>query len=84
MKVATMISLCVCLALSGLFGYISYIRYWKYAEEIDQAGSSYISPDGANLISGGVIWTLPFLIFGLVAIGLVGVLLMQALKSRTN
>jgi len=83
MKLAPTISLCVCLALSGFFGYISYIRYWKYAEEIDQAGSSYISPDGANLISGGVIWTLPFLFFGLAAIGLGAFLILKALKSRT-
>jgi hypothetical protein len=51
------------LSLSGLFAWIFYIRYWKWRECIEQALSSCITPDGANLIGGGRFWIIPAVLF---------------------
>ena len=51
------------LILSGLFGWIFYVRYWSWRECIEQAMSSCITPDGANLIGGGRFWIVPAILF---------------------
>ena len=47
-----------CLALSALFGWLFYIRYWKWRDCINAVLSSCVTPDGDNLTSGGMIWGL--------------------------
>ena len=68
MKASLVATICFAM-LCGVFSFISYIRYWEYAEEIEQVQSSYLAPDGANLTSGGIIWTVPAGFFGLLTIG---------------
>lgn len=46
-----------------LFSYISYIRYWKYSDCIEIAKSSCYTKEGDILISGGIFWTIPSIIF---------------------
>ena len=57
----------VYLGLSGLFGWLFYVRYWKWRECIAEALSSCITPDGTNLIEGGRFWALPAVIFAIAA-----------------
>jgi hypothetical protein len=46
--------LTACLLLLGsFFWFIFYIRYWKWRVEIEQVNSSFITPEGDNLTSGG-------------------------------
>lgn len=43
--------------LPGLFFvWLFYERYWRWRDCIEAAASSCITPDGANLTSGGMIW----------------------------
>lgn len=46
------------LGLAVVFAWLFYVRYWKWRECIDEAMSSCITPDGANLIGGGRFWLL--------------------------
>jgi hypothetical protein len=39
-----------------IFAWLFYERYWKWHSCIDQALSSCVTPDGANLTSGGMMW----------------------------
>ena len=48
---------CIYLGLAVFFGYVFYIRYWKYRDCIEQAMSSCITPEGDNLIEGGAMWS---------------------------
>ena len=57
-----------CLALSAIFGWLFYVRYWKWRDCIREAHSSCITPDGDNLTSGGLIWGLLAAILAAVAI----------------
>lgn len=41
------------------FGWLFYVRFWQWRHCIEEAASSCITPDGANLIQGGEIWSLP-------------------------
>jgi hypothetical protein len=50
------------IALAAGFGWLFYVRYWKWRDCIAEARSSCITPDGDNLIAGGMLW-------GLVALG---------------
>lgn len=45
-----------CLALAALSGWLFNARYWKWRDCIREAASSCITPDGANLTSGGLLW----------------------------
>lgn len=42
--------------LTLLFGWLFYVRYWKYRDCIDAAESSCVLPDGDNLSNGGAVW----------------------------
>ena len=57
-----------CLALSAIFGWLFYVRYWKWRDCIREADSSCTTPDGDNLTSGGLIWGLLAAILAAVAI----------------
>jgi hypothetical protein len=46
----------VLLTLAGGFGGMFYERYWKWRDCIHEAVSSCITPDGQNLIAGGMVW----------------------------
>lgn len=50
-------------AASGVFGYIFYIRFWKWRDCIDEALSSCVTPEGDNLTQGGMFWALPAIAF---------------------
>jgi hypothetical protein len=45
-------------ALAVLCAWLFYARYWLWRDCIHAAESSCITPDGANLTSGGIIWGL--------------------------
>jgi hypothetical protein len=49
--------------LAAGFGWLFYVRYWKWRDCIAAALSSCVTPEGDNLISGGMIWGLPALLF---------------------
>ena len=59
-----------CLALSGLSAWLFHVRYWKWRDCIREAHSSCITPDGANLISGGMLWGLFALVLAAAALRL--------------
>jgi cell division protein FtsX len=42
--------------VAGLFSALFYERYWKWREFINASNSSFRTPDGANLTSGGALW----------------------------
>ncbi|WP_431113137.1 hypothetical protein [Variovorax paradoxus] len=75
-NVNSMIKTSIRAALASFFWWNSWERYWKYEECIEQAASSCIAADGANLTSGGLIWMLPAFYFSLrVVISVCGYLL---------
>jgi hypothetical protein len=63
-----------CCVLSALAAWLFYARYWKWRECIREAASSFITPDGQNLTSGGLIW-------GLIAAALAAAALRLALRG---
>ena len=64
-------------SLSAFFFYVLYLRYWKWRDCIKAAVSSCITPDGANLIAGGLFWALPAAFFAVLGARLI-------LKSRSD
>lgn len=44
------------LVLAAFFSSLFYMRYWKWHDCIAQAESSCVTPEGANLTSGGALW----------------------------
>ena len=60
-----------CLVLSALFGWLFYIRYWKWRDCIAEALSSCITPEGDNLTSGGMLWGLFAFVLAAAALRLV-------------
>lgn len=42
---------------AGFFWWLFYERYYKYKDCIEASASSCITADGANLTSGGAIWS---------------------------
>jgi hypothetical protein len=53
---------------SVLFFWLFYIRYWKYRDCIGAAKSSCVTPEGDNLISAGVFWIVPAVVFACFAL----------------
>ena len=50
--------LCVAFAAAAaFFWWAFYERYYKHRDCIDASTSSCVAPDGANLIGGGVVWS---------------------------
>jgi len=60
------------LAIGAFFAYVFYVRYWKWRDCIAEVQSSCIAADGANLIAGGQLWSIPAVI--LIVVGLRGLL----------
>ncbi|RDJ24142.1 hypothetical protein DWF00_03390 [Bosea caraganae] len=56
------------LALAGFFLRLFYERYWSWRACIAEAESSCLTPDGNNLTGGGMVWSIPAAIFGLIAL----------------
>ena len=54
--------------LTLFFGWLFYVRYWKYRDCIDAAESSCVLLDGDNLTNGGVVWGLAAAVFALTAL----------------
>lgn len=42
-----------------MFGWLFYVRYWKWRDCIEAAASSCVTPDGDNLIGAGAFWAVP-------------------------
>jgi hypothetical protein len=59
--------------LAAGFGWLFYVRYWKWRDCIQEALSSCVTPDGDNLIAAGMLW-------GLVALGWFAAVIYAALK----
>jgi hypothetical protein len=53
------------LSLAAFFGYAFYNRFWEWRHEIAEVNTSYLTPDGANVTSGGMLWIFPAFIFAL-------------------
>lgn len=53
------------LSIAGFFAYAFYERFWLWRHEISQVNTSFITPDGANVTSGGMFWILPAGIFAI-------------------
>ena len=54
--------------LALFFGWLFYIRYWKYRDCIEAAKSSCVLPDGDNLTNGGAFWGLFATLFAIGAL----------------
>ena len=50
------------------FGWLFYVRYWKWRDCIAAALSSCLTPDGDNLTTGGMIWGLVAMAFAAAAL----------------
>jgi hypothetical protein len=46
-----------------LFGFCFYDRFWAWRKEIAQVKTSFITPDGINVTSGGMVWAVPATVF---------------------
>ena len=57
-----------CLLLAAFFSWAFYTRYWQWRACIEEALSSCVTPDGANLIEGGAIWSVPAVLFFLLGV----------------
>lgn len=44
---------------AALFGWLFYVRFWKWRDCIEEAASSCVTPDGDNLIGAGALWAVP-------------------------
>jgi hypothetical protein len=53
------------LSLAAFFGYAFHDRFWAWRHEIAEVNTSYLTPDGANVTSGGMLWVFPAFIFAL-------------------
>jgi hypothetical protein len=54
--------------LAAGFGWLFYVRYWKWRDCIAEAQSSCVTPDGDNLIPGGMFWGPIAIVFALAAV----------------
>jgi len=71
-------------SMAAFFWYAFYIRYWKWHAEIEQVQSSFMTPEGDNLTSGGAFWALPALLFSAVGFILLAVLLVRVLRRHSS
>lgn len=69
-------------SVGAFFWLAFYFRYWKWHEEIDQAKSSYITPEGDNLTMGGIFWAFPAISLTIAGLVLLLVLLIQSRKPN--
>ena len=53
----------ICAAVGGFFAWLFYIRFWLWRDCIEEALSSCLTPDGDNLTSGGMLWSVPAFVF---------------------
>jgi hypothetical protein len=54
--------------IAGFFAYAFYDRFWRWRPELSQVDTSFITPDGANVTSGGMFWILPAGVFAILGI----------------
>jgi hypothetical protein len=55
-------------SIAAFFAYAFYVRFGLWRHEISEVNSSFMTPDGANLTTGGMFWIVPaggFAILGL-------------------
>jgi hypothetical protein len=50
-------------SLAAFFGYAFYDRFWAWRDHIAEVETSYVTPEGANVTSGGMIWIVPAFVF---------------------
>lgn len=50
-------------SIATCFGIAFYDRFWKWRHEIEQVNSSFMTPEGSNVTSGGIVWIIPTIIF---------------------
>ena len=67
-------------SVSAFFWFAFYFRFWKWRVEILQAQSSFITPEGDNLISAGAFWAVPALQFFNLGLALLMILLLHPKK----
>jgi hypothetical protein len=51
------------LSLAAIFGFGFFDRFWVWRNEIAQVKTSFITPDGSNVTSAGMVWALPAFVF---------------------
>ena len=66
-KEAPITWLAIFTAIATFFWWVFYERYVRYADCIEAAKSSCLTPEGDNLTSGGIFWALLALPFSLLA-----------------
>lgn len=49
--------------LAAIFSLSFYDRFWIWRHEIDEVKSSYLTPEGANVTSSGMLWAVPAILF---------------------
>lgn len=52
-------------SLATFFGICFYDRFWVWRNEIAQVKTSFITPDGSNVTSAGMVWVIPASVFAL-------------------
>ncbi|MEL1263912.1 hypothetical protein [Pseudoxanthomonas putridarboris] len=70
--------------ISTFFWWLFHERYLKHADCIEAlANSSCITPEGDNLTSGGILWALVAILFGLLAAIFLCVSVCRLLRRRS-
>jgi len=64
-----------CAAAAGFFWWAFHERYYRHRDCIEASASSCITPDGANLIGGGAVWSVVAGLFTCLSIYYFGVVL---------
>jgi len=54
--------------LAALFGFFFYDRLWAWRNEIAQVKTSFLTPDGSNVTSAGMVWAIPASVFALLGV----------------
>jgi hypothetical protein len=67
-KPSNLIFAVVHFCIAGLFACAFYDRFWRWRDELSQVETSFITPDGANVTSGGMFWILPVGVFAILGI----------------
>lgn len=70
------------LGLAAFFAAAFHDRFWVWRQEIAEVRSSFITPEGVNVTSGGAFWIVPAI--GFLALGIFQIIpLISRAKRKT-
>ena len=81
-KWSALIGAIIHLSLAALFGFCFYDRFWAWRSEIAQVSTGFITPDGSNVTSAGIVWAIPGSVFALLGVIRIARFTHQTLRTQ--